>query len=108
MHGLRATTITMLQEHCFSDSAIMLRTGHKDVNSLKSYANLRGQLGVQQFQAIFDRRDAAPAQHIDMLHQSTTEHTGVTACAYGVNTVHAPGATITINVYNNAHTSTEN
>ena len=109
MHGLRATMITILQEAGFSDSTIALRTGHKDVNSLKHYTNLRGRLGNQQFESIF--RDPTSSktdkpivrtspdtecEHVAYLSSSAPPSTNL-----GVSNITAPHGSITINVYNN-------
>ena len=54
LYGLRVSMITFLQNAGFSDSAIVLRTGHRKMNSLKHCTNLRSELGKNQFEAIFN------------------------------------------------------
>ena len=52
-HGLRSTMITLLMTAGFSDAAVALRTGHRDLNSLKSYHNLLNDSGRKQLEAVF-------------------------------------------------------
>ena len=52
-HGLRATTISLLISSGHSDAAVVLRSGHRDNNSLQSYHNLLGHSGEQQLAAVF-------------------------------------------------------
>lgn len=107
MHSLRASMITMLQEAGFSDSAIALRSGHRVVHSLKHYTNLRGRVGQQQFDAIFNTPDHHRPPVTDPMTGSGTtlgahlpEEYGADSTFHGVSTLHAPNSSITINVYN--------
>ena len=53
MHGLRATTVTLLPKAGHADSSVAMRTGHRDVRSLKSYQNLACSLGKRQQEDAF-------------------------------------------------------
>ena len=57
-HGLRATMVTLLIDAGYDDAIITLRTGHRDVKSLRNYHNLRGNIGLNQLKCMFgDSRD---------------------------------------------------
>jgi len=56
-HGLRGTAVTLLREQGFSDSAIAMRTGHRDPRSLKSYQTLKGPLGAKRQEEMLGRID---------------------------------------------------
>lgn len=47
-HGIRGTVTTLLVEAGHLDSAILLRTGHRNRQSLKHYQNLQGLEGMRQ------------------------------------------------------------
>lgn len=51
-HGLRATTTSLLVEAGHPDSSTAMRTGHRDMRSLKNYQNLSGAIGKRQDQDI--------------------------------------------------------
>ena len=53
-HGLRGTVTTLLVEAGHSDSAIAMRTGHRDPRSLKNYQNIQGWEGERQQCDILD------------------------------------------------------
>ena len=53
MHGLRATTVTLPLKAGHADSSVAMRTGHRDVRSLKPYQNLAGSLGKRQQEDVF-------------------------------------------------------
>jgi len=53
-HGLRATMTTLLIDAGYDDSTISLRTGHRNVQSLRNYHSLRGGIGLDQFARMFD------------------------------------------------------
>jgi len=52
-HSLRATMIQFLLDAGHSEAAIAKRTGHRDINSIKSYNHLRGAEGIMQQESIF-------------------------------------------------------
>ena len=52
-HGLRGTMVLLLIAAGYDDYTIMLRTGHRNVMSLRSYHNLRGDIGIQQLSKMF-------------------------------------------------------
>lgn len=52
-HSLRGTATSLLIEAGVPDSAITLRTGHRQVDSLKSYQTLRGMEGKKQQDILF-------------------------------------------------------
>lgn len=58
-HGLRATMISLLISAGYSDCAVALRSGHRDLASLQSYHNLRGKNGENQLAAVFGGIDIA-------------------------------------------------
>eukprot|EP00171_Calliarthron_tuberculosum_P022929 IDg22929t1 len=47
-HGLRATMISLLVQADYDDSTVALRSGHRNLNSLKRYHNLKGAVGIDQ------------------------------------------------------------
>lgn len=53
MHGLRATTVTLLLKAGHADSSVAMRTRHRDVRSLKSYQNLAGSLEKRLREDVF-------------------------------------------------------
>lgn len=57
VHSFRATVARQLYAAGFDDASVALRTGHRDLRSLKGYHNLRGDLGRQQQAAIFGQKD---------------------------------------------------
>ena len=52
-YGLRATMISLLISSGHSDATVVLRSGHRDNNSLQSYHNLISRNGKQQLAAVF-------------------------------------------------------
>lgn len=58
LHGLRGSVVTLLFEDGQNDVNVAMRTGHRDLSSLKNYHNLRGALGMQQQAAIFGDSNA--------------------------------------------------
>lgn len=60
IHGLRATVITPLFETGQTATCIQLRSGHKSIETLKDYRNLRGSTGRAQQRNIL--ADKPPAQ----------------------------------------------
>lgn len=53
-HGLRGSLASILFGAGHSDSSVVMRTGHRDPRSLKSYQNLRGIEGIKQQRDIFN------------------------------------------------------
>jgi len=53
-HGLRGTMTSLLLDAGFSDTAVSLRTGHRNNDSLKSYKNNQGSSSFSQQKAIFE------------------------------------------------------
>ena len=53
LHGLGGSVVTLLFEDGQKDVNLAMRTGHRDLASLKHYHNLRGALGMQQQAVIF-------------------------------------------------------
>lgn len=53
LHGVRGSVSTMLITSVIPDSAITMRTGHLQLDSLRSYQNIRGKEGDVQQHAIF-------------------------------------------------------
>lgn len=51
-HGLRATMISLLIDAGYADSMIALRSGHRCLDNLKRYHNLRGDIGLEQISRI--------------------------------------------------------
>ena len=52
-HSLRATMVSLPINAGFDDAKISLRIGHRFIASLRNYHNLRSNLGIRQFRAIF-------------------------------------------------------
>ena len=52
-HVLRATMLSLLITCGHSDAAVVLRSGHRNNNSLQSYQNLMGRNGEAQLAAVF-------------------------------------------------------
>ena len=46
-HGLRAKMVSLLINAGFDDSTITLRTGHRNIASLRNYHNLRGEIELE-------------------------------------------------------------
>ena len=67
-HGLRATIVTMLLEAGYDDATITLRTGHKDLKSLRSYHNLRGSIGLQQMKKMFGSDESLKKDGYEMMN----------------------------------------
>lgn len=67
MHSLRGTVSTALMEARRADSAISMRTWHKEMNILKSYQNFRGNVGRTQHRFIFSSANAPTVESISRL-----------------------------------------
>lgn len=52
MHGLRATTVTLLLQAVDADSSVAMRTGHREFRTRKSYHNLIAGLGMRQQESL--------------------------------------------------------
>lgn len=52
-HSFRATAPSRAYAACFDDASVALRTGHRDVRSLRACLNLRGEVGRELQAAIF-------------------------------------------------------
>jgi len=52
IHSLRKTLINNLMRAGFTAAEITLRTGHKNVQSVQSYANIQGESGKRQQSAL--------------------------------------------------------
>ena len=59
LHSLRKNLVNNLMRRDFTDTRITLRTGHKSVQSLQSYANITGEAGMDQQRAILRRPETA-------------------------------------------------
>ncbi len=53
LQGLRATMVSLLLDAGLADSDIAIRTGHRDVNSLKCHQGLCGGEGMKQMVGLF-------------------------------------------------------
>lgn len=53
MHGLRDTMVSLHIEAGYDHSTITLRTEHCDIQSLRNYHNLCGNVGLQQIRRMF-------------------------------------------------------
>ncbi len=58
-HGLRCTMAFLVLEAGHSDVPVSMRTGHRDLNSLKNYQNLFRSEGKKQHKSIFDGSSAS-------------------------------------------------
>ena len=56
-HGLRATMLTLPIEAGYDDVTVTLRTGHRDVKSLRNYHNLRCNIGFKQLKKMIGGSD---------------------------------------------------
>lgn len=61
-HGLRATMISLLVEANYDDSTIALRSGYRNLDSLKRYHNLRGSVGLEQRGKMLKYEQVQPAK----------------------------------------------
>lgn len=61
-HSLRGTVASMLIQAGTPDSAITMRTGHRNTDSLKSYQNIRGKEGKTQQRIIFQSTNCEASQ----------------------------------------------
>ena len=68
-HGLRATMISLLISASQTDAAAVLRTGHRDRNSLQSYHNLRGIDGETQSAAVFRGSGVVKGEFLDQVQR---------------------------------------
>ena len=77
-HGLRGTVTTLLVEAGHSDSAIAMRTGHRDPKSLKKYQNIQGWEGKRQQSDILD----GPSKGLKRsgMHAHAPQHQKIKRC----------------------------
>ena len=78
-HDLRAAAITFLLEANHSDVSVSMRSGRRNPKSIKSYSNLRGNLGPRYFRDVYCEPSVAensPKTETDALIDLvvTTEH----------------------------------
>lgn len=77
-HGLRSTMISLLINAGFDDATITLRTGHRCISSLRSYHNLRSDLGLRQFRDFENDNvekdfDSNSKDETDLLNEQETD-----------------------------------
>lgn len=113
-HGLSGALATLLFESDHADSSVAMRTGHRDMRSLKSNKNLRGWLGKRQQGDLFGynqtsneedtdhrpqkRGSASASYESPLLSTIVLGHPSVECSSSGITTF--PGNTVNITINN--------
>lgn len=61
-HGLRATMISLLVAAHYDDLTIALRCGHRNLDCLKRYHNLRGSVGLEKLGKMLEQEQVQPVK----------------------------------------------
>lgn len=97
LHSLRATMISKLQRMGHTDSQIAQRTGHKSINSLKSYTTTLGQEGHLQQSHIFNVTQKHKKMKIEKSNYTSTDKSVMTSTGFPIGSINAQN--VTINYY---------